>query len=86
MQKLDNFMTQVGHTIYTPRSYLYWSPFITGVLSLRPGSHDAHAPSSSQVIIPKANESNAIVIIDGLKGGCLLSDSFNRVMTLQVTF
>ena len=47
---------------------------------------DAHArPSSSQVIITKAIASNAIVISDGLKGGCILSDSFNRVMALQVT-
>jgi len=41
---------------------------------------------SSQVIIPKAIAFNAIVICDGLKGGCPLSDSLNRVMAFQVTF
>ena len=38
------------------------------------------------MIIPKAIASNAIVICDGLKGACLLSDSLNRVMAFQVTF
>ena len=41
---------------------------------------------SSQVIIPVATASKAIVISDGLKGGCLLSDSFSRVMAHQVNF
>ena len=38
------------------------------------------------MIIPRAVASNAIVICDGLKGACLLSDSLNRVMAFQVTF
>ena len=38
------------------------------------------------MIIPKAIAFNAIVICDGLKGGCPLSDSLNRVMAFQVTF
>ena len=78
LQKLDNFMSEVIHTIVRISSLLAY------VQHLAMPTH-LHAPSSSQVIIPKANESNAIVITDGLKGGCLLSDSFNRVMTLQVT-
>ena len=40
---------------------------------------------TAQVIIPKADESNAIVFCDGVKGRCFLSDSFNRMMKLQVT-
>ena len=36
------------------------------------------------MIIPKADESNAIVFCDGVKGRCFLSDSFNRMMELQV--
>ena len=40
---------------------------------------------SAQVIIPKASTSKAIVFCDGMKGRCFLSDSFNRMMELQVS-
>ena len=36
------------------------------------------------MIIPKAYTSKAIVFCDGVKGRCFLSDSFNRMMELQV--
>ena len=40
-------------------------------------------PIHSQVIIPRAYTSKAIVFCDGMKGRCFLSDSFNRMMELQ---
>jgi len=66
----------------TDVAHLYRPPcIISGMLQ-----YPQCTRSSSQVIIPKAVASNAIVICDGLKGGCLLSDSLNRVMAFQVTF
>ena len=40
--------------------------------------------TTAQVIIPKAYTSKAIVFCDGVKGRCFLSDSFNRMLELQV--
>ena len=80
-QKLDNFMSEViplqALTSHISIVHLVLSPAFLRC---------PHTRSSSQVIIPKAVASNAIVICDGLKGACLLSDSLNRVMAFQVTF
>ena len=73
-KKLDDFMMKAHDQAALEGIYVFqYVPWLT-----------VYSYIGSQVIIPKASSSKAIVFCDGVKGRCFLSDSFNRMMELQV--